>query len=117
MKLNNLDDLKREKLRLKFEGETKLLVLKHDLDIVKKELKPLALLNKASTIVVPDSIRHSSLLNSAINYVARTVFKKDEVVVSQASDTGKGNQVRNVALTVLETTATYLLTKYIRRKL
>jgi hypothetical protein len=110
MKLNNLDDLKREKLRLKFEGETKLLVLKH-------ELKPLALLNKASTIVVPDSIRHSSLLNSAINYVARTVFKKDEVVVSQASDTGKGNQVRNVALTVLETTATYLLTKYIRRKL
>jgi hypothetical protein len=116
MKINSLERLKLEKLQAKANAKAKLKVLENDVELIKKELAPLSIFNKAASLVVPEQLRRSNLINAPINFIARTLFHEKHDVVHPGNDAGKGNQVRNVALSVIETAATYLLTKYIRRK-
>jgi hypothetical protein len=115
MIINNLKDLQQERKLLQTQADAKIALLKNDLELLKNEFKPLQLFNRASEAIVPEPFRRSKLINAPINFIARTLFKENKDVVS-GSDSGTGNQVRNIALSILETTATYLLTKYIRNK-
>ncbi|RYD73165.1 MAG: hypothetical protein EOP53_20620 [Sphingobacteriales bacterium] len=115
--ITDLKDLQIEKERLKALSEAQLRVVKDDIAWIKEEYAPMELLNKAASSVVPEPVRHSSLVNTSINYIAKTLFHKERNVVSTESDKGSGNRMRNIALGVAEGLGTYLITKYIRRKL
>jgi hypothetical protein len=116
MKINNLSALLREKQRLNDDAALKMNVIQNDIDQIKKQFTLAELVKRVAVSVVPEVIRHSRLVNGPINFIARTLFKEPENVVSAASDSGKANEIRNVALGVLETAASFLMTKYIRKK-
>jgi hypothetical protein len=116
-KITDIKSLRAEKQRLNALSEAQLRVVKDDIAWAKAEYSPMELLNKAAQSVVPETIRHSPIINTPINYIARTLFKKDHNVVNQQSDRGDGNRMRNIALGVVEGLGTYLITKYIRRKI
>ena len=116
-KITDIKSLRAEKERLRELSEAQLRVVKDDIAWAKAEYSPMELLNKAASSVVPEPVRHSSVVNTSINYIARNLFKKETNVVSADSDKGQGNRMRNIALGVAEGLGTYLLTKYIKRKL
>jgi hypothetical protein len=116
MKINNLKHLREEKLRLNTDADAQMVLIKDDIALIKKEFTPLELFNKASSAIVPEPLRHSKFINGPINFIAKTFFREPGNIVNENSDAGKGNQIRNVALSVLETAATYLVTRYIRNK-
>jgi hypothetical protein len=116
MKINSIDDLRAEIANLNADATVKLAVIKNDIELIKKEFTGLELFNKASEAIVPEALRHSRLINGPINFIAKLIFKEPGNVVNEESDRGKGNQIRNVALSVLESAATFLVTRYIRKK-
>ena len=115
-KINTLAELRNEKLILQLDAERNLDLIKKDIELIKNEFKPLQLFNKASETIVPESLRRSNLINAPINFIAKALFKEKGDVVNSGSDSGTGNHVRNIALGVIESAATYLLTRYIRNK-
>lgn len=115
-KINNLKELQAELQRQQEEASFYQQKLKEDGAYLKEKLAPAELLNKLATTTVPEDVRHSQIINKPINYIARLIFHKDDVVDSD-SDRGQGNRTRNIALGVVEALGTYLLTRYIRRKL
>ncbi|MGZ5244304.1 MAG: hypothetical protein ACXWW0_10430 [Bacteroidia bacterium] len=116
-KITDLKSLRAEKARLRVLSEKQLQLVKEDIAWAKAEYSPMELLNKAAQSVVPEPVRHSPLINTPINFIARTFFKKEHNIVNEQSDRGDGNRMRNIALGMVEGLGTYLITKYIRRKL
>lgn len=114
---SNLHSLQEEKKRLKISADRQQEILKADFEHFKKEFAPTELLSKAATSVVPEPLRRSAVLNVPINFLARTVFGQNHNVVSTHSDKGEGNRARNITLGLLEGVGTFLLTRYIKRKL
>ncbi len=116
-KITDIKSLRAEKERLKALSEAQMRVIKDDIEWAKAEYNPMEMLNKAAQNIVPEPVRHSPLINTPINYIAKAFFKKDQDVVNPESDRGNGNRMRNIALGLAEGLGTYLVTKYIRRKL
>ncbi|MDQ3073797.1 MAG: hypothetical protein M3Q97_11105, partial [Bacteroidota bacterium] len=91
-------------------------VIKGDIRYVKEEFSVGDILSKAMGSIVPQAVRRSGVVNNPINFIARTIFGKNENVVSKHSDSGKGNVLRNIALGLVEGTAAYLIAKAIKRR-
>jgi S-adenosylmethionine:tRNA-ribosyltransferase-isomerase (queuine synthetase) len=115
--IHDLESLRKEKKRLEILGKQQQEVVKQDFERLKKDLSPGELAAKAATSVVPEPLRRSAILNVPINFLAKTVFGQDHNVVSTASDKGEGNKARNIALGLIEGVGTFLLTRYLKRKL
>ncbi len=116
MKINSLEDLERDKQRLRTEAHIVVQNLNNDFKLLKKALEPLELIRRWAISVVPEAIRHSKIVNGPINFIAKTIFHEPRDVVKETSDSGTGNQIRDVALGVLETAASFLVSRYIRKK-
>jgi hypothetical protein len=115
--ITNMDQLQREKLRLQVLAKEQEQVLKSDIDYLKAKFAPLTLANKGAEKVVPETVRHSPIINDPINFIAKRLFHKEENVVSTHSDQGKGNVIRNIALSIGEGFAAYLVTRFIKRRI
>ena len=116
MKINNLSELNLKISELNLQGASHLKAVENDIDLLKKELTPLSLFSRISEAVIPDAVRHSKLVNGPVNFIAKKIFHEKEDVLSRNSDSGKSSQVRNVALGLLETAASFMVTRYIRKK-
>jgi hypothetical protein len=116
-RINSLDRLQAKKQRLEQHSRYLEQKLAADAGFVKEEYLSSELLYKASASVVPAAIRHSHLLNDPINFIADRLFGKERKVVNTHSDHGRGNEIRNVALAVLEGACAYFLYRLLRRKL
>lgn len=115
--ISNMEELQREKLRLQVLASEQQQMLKSDFEYLKAKFAPLHLANKAAEAVVPDPVRHSPMLNDPINFIAKHLFNKEENVVSTHSDQGRGNVIRNIALSLGEGIAAYLVTRFIKRRI
>jgi hypothetical protein len=115
--INNLEDLRREKLRLEVLAAEQEHLLQSDWNYIKATYAPTRLANKAAQSVVPEQLRRSKFINDPINFIARALFQKEENVVSIHSDQGRGNIIRNIALGLGEGIAAYLFTRFIKRRI
>ena len=111
--ITDLKSLQAEKARLAFVADQHLELVKEDIGNLKKELSPLSLLNKAAQAIVPEVIRHSTLINTPVNFIAKKIFGAFGKVVIPESDTKRSSPIRNIALGLLEGAGTYFLMKFL----
>lgn len=116
-KINSLAALRAEKERLRILAAKQEAVIKEDIAYIKASLSPAELLNKLATRIVPAALRHSPIINKPINLMAQAFFKKDHKVVDQNSDKGAGNRTRNIALGLAEGIGTWLLARYVKKRM
>ena len=105
-----------EKNRLRAQKAEHETALRKDVDFIKKEYLSSEIINKVAASMVPDYIRHSKILNTPINFISKFFSKNKEEVVSNKSDSGKGNRVRNIALAVAESALPSVIKMFLRRK-
>lgn len=91
--------------------------IESDLQWVKDEyLNGAEFLNKTASSVVPGQVRHSSAINTPINFIADKLFKTGNVI-DPDSDRGKASRIRNIALGIAEGLASYAIMKAVRKNL
>jgi hypothetical protein len=116
-KITDLKSLQAEKERLRILAAKQQAVIQEDIVYLKASISPWELLNKLAAKLVPAFLRHSPVINTPINLVAQTLFKKDHKVVDPHSDKGTGNRNRNIALGLAEGIGTWLLTRYVKKRM
>ena len=115
--IHNLETLRAEKSRLSvIEAQQREMVMQ-DVDFLKKQFSALNLMNKAAISIVPETVRHSGIINGVINIIANRVFRADTDVVEQETDKGKNEKLRNIILGLAEGVGTFLLARYLKRKI
>src|SRR5690242_9889500 len=113
--ITDLKSLQAEKARLSFQADQHLELIKEDMETLKKELSPISLLNKAAKAIVPEVIRHSGIINTPINFIAKKIFGAFGNIVIPDSDTRRSSPWRNIGLGFIESAGTYFLMKLLFR--
>ena len=115
MKINSLDTLRSEKLRLQNEAQTITASLTNDVDMIKRAIQPWALIHRTVTAIIPEVLMKSKITGVPINFILKTVFgeKTDAKPMDPAEE--KKQRIRTMALGIVETAAMILLNRGIKK--
>ena len=115
MKINNLNDLKAEKLQLEEAAGKITAAISADLGKMKRSIQPNVLIYRAISALIPDTLKNSRITGVPIDYILKALFSHKTVAEKPDPALEKRNQVKNMAINLLESTAMLLLTKKLKK--
>jgi len=116
MKINSLDTLSSEKIRLQNEAESMTASLTNDVEMIKKAIQPWALIHRAVTAIIPEVLMKSKITGVPINFILKTIFGEKTAPGKPADPAEEKKQhIKSVALGIVETAAMILLNRGIKK--
>ena len=126
-KINDLESLKAEKLRIKMEARAYNQKIKQDFDRLKEYYTLKRILLRTGVVALPEIVGALMMLRSPINFVKNNLFhmgnKASDAEAKTNSQEDKNTEakpqyrIKNIAFGIVEALGPILLSRYLRKKI
>jgi len=116
MKITNIETLRSEKTRLQNEAATISASLMNDAEMIKRAIRPWALIHSAVTALIPEVLKKSKITAMPINFLLKTIFGDSTGIKPNDPAAEKRQRIKEVAVGVLETAAMFFLTRGAKKR-